>query len=713
MDLRILRVVIAAETDVVLVRNRTRRLAELVGFEVQDQTRITTAVSEIARNAFEYAGGGQVEFRIASDASVQRFVVVVRDNGPGIADLNAILAGTRKSPTGMGLGLPGARRLMDEVAVETRPGAGTTVRLVRQLPRNRPKLTADTLRQVTLQLAADGPADPLEEIRRQNQQILQQMHELRNRQEDLERLNQELQDTNRGVVALYAELDERADHLRRADELKSRFLSHMSHEFRTPLNSILALSRLLLSRSDGALTPDQERQMQFICKAAEDLTDLVNDLLDLAKVEAGKTVVTPSTFTITSMFGALRGMLRPLLVGDAVALLFDDATEIPLLDTDEGKVSQILRNFISNAIKFTEHGKVHVWATADLAADTVSFHVRDTGVGIAPADLEIIFQEFSQVSNKLQGRVKGTGLGLPLARRLAELLGGHISVDSQLGTGSTFSVTLPRVYRASDDADAIDRTWQIEPDKVPLLVVEDDAADAFVVERVLAGSSYQPLFARSMREAEHALRCFRPAVILLDVMLGHEESWGLLLRLRERESEPDIPLVVISSTSDDRKALNLGADEYVSKPIEGDHLLEMLDRLTGRRSVTRVLLVDDEEVTRYLVRQLLPRSRYSIQTARDGQEGLQQLGAARPDLILVDLNMPGMNGYEFLRHLQDVSAHADIPAVVLTSANLAETEHVLPYSVSRIVSKSELTATTLVNVIEMALRQTEAAGATR
>jgi signal transduction histidine kinase/CheY-like chemotaxis protein len=713
MDLRLLRVAIAAETDVVLVRNRTRRLAELVGFEVQDQTRITTAVSEIARNAFEYAGGGQVEFRIATDAGVQRFVVLVRDNGPGIADLSAILAGTRKSPTGMGLGLPGARRLMDELAVETKPGVGTTVRLVRQLPRNGPKLTADSLRGVMQQLAADGPADPLEEIRRQNQQILQQMHELRNRQEDLERLNQELQDTNRGVVALYAELDERADHLRRADELKSRFLSHMSHEFRTPLNSILALSRLLLSRSDGVLSPDQERQMQFICKAAEDLTDLVNDLLDLAKVEAGKTVVTPSTFTVASVFGALRGMLRPLLVGDTVALSFDDATEIPVLDTDEGKVSQILRNFISNAIKFTEHGTVHVWATADLAADTVSFHVRDTGVGIAPADLEIIFQEFSQVSNKLQGRVKGTGLGLPLARRLAELLGGHISVDSQLGAGSTFSVTLPRVYTAPQDGDAIDRTWQIEPDKVPVLVIEDDAADAFVVERVLAGSAYQPLFAHSIREAELALRHFRPAVILLDVMLGHEESWRLLLRLRDREAGPDIPLVVISSTSDDRKALNLGADEFVAKPIESDHLLEMLDRLTGRRSVTRVLLVDDEEVTRYLVRQLLPRSRYSIQTARDGQEGLQQLGAARPDLILVDLNMPGMNGYEFLRQLQDVSAHADIPAVVLTSANLAEAKHVLPHSVSRIVSKSELTATTLVRVIETALRQTDAAGATR
>ena len=299
-------------------------------------------------------------------------------------------------------------------------------------------------------LAADGPADAMAEIGRQNQQILLQLEELQSRQEDLQRLNQELQDTNRGVVALYAELDERADHLRRADELKSKFLSHMSHEFRTPLNSILALSRLLLARSDGELTAEQETQIRFIRKAAENLTELVDDLLDLAKVEAGKTVVVASPFTAASLFGALRGMLRPLLVGDAVALVFEDPRDVPPLDTDEGKVSQILRNFISNAIKFTERGEVRVWATADPVADTVSLHVRDTGIGIAASDIEIIFQEFGQVAHRLQGRVKGTGLGLPLAKKLAELLGGRITVESTPGEGSTFSVTVPRIYHAGE-----------------------------------------------------------------------------------------------------------------------------------------------------------------------------------------------------------------------------------------------------------------------
>ena len=429
MNARLLLVAIGNETDIVLVRKRTRRLSELIGFEGQDQTRITTAVSEIARNAFEYAGGGQIEFRLAGDSVPQSFVIAVSDRGPGIADLPAVLSGQHKSATGMGVGLLGAQRLMNELTVETRPGGGTTVRMTKQLPVRAPLITLSGLRRIAGTLAADGPADPMEEIRQQNQQILMQMDQLRTRQEELERLNQELQDTNRGVVALYAELDERADHLRRADELKSKFLSHMSHEFRTPLNSILALSRLLLSRSDGDLTPEQETQVQFVRKAAENLTELVDDLLDLAKVEAGKTVVTPSEFTAAGLFGALRGMLRPLLVGEVVMLVFEDPIDVPPLDTDEGKVSQILRNFISNAIKFTEQGEVRVWATADDAADTVTFSVRDTGIGIAPSDLDLIFQEFGQVAHRLQRRVKGTGLGLPLAKKLAELLGGKITVQ--------------------------------------------------------------------------------------------------------------------------------------------------------------------------------------------------------------------------------------------------------------------------------------------
>lgn len=708
MDRRLIQIAVAAETDIVVVRKRTRRIAELIGFDTQDQTRITTAVSEIVRNAFEYAGGGVIEFRVGGDGADQALSIIVRDRGPGIANLDAVLKGAHKSVTGMGVGLLGAQRLMDGFDIISTSG-GTTVKLGKRLPRHTPVMAPSQLKRITDALATDGPADAIEEISRQNQQILLQMEELRSRQDDLERLNQELQDTNRGVVALYAELDERADHLRRADELKSKFLSHMSHEFRTPLNSIMALSKLLLARTDGELTAEQEKQVGFIRKAAENLTELVDDLLDLAKVEAGKTTVVPGPFTAGSLFGALRGMLRPLLVGDAVALVFEEPVDVPPLDTDEAKVSQILRNFISNAIKFTERGEVRVWATADRIADTVSFHVRDTGIGIAPPDIEVIFEEFGQVAHRLQGRVKGTGLGLPLAKKLAELLGGRIIVDSTPGQGSTFSVTLPRIHAIADQPETV-ATWTLDADRVPVLLVEDEPADAHSIERLLATSVYQPLHARTVREATQIMTALRPAAILLDLLLAGDESWRLLLRLRHEDASADIPLIVTSSIGEDRKATHLGADEYLPKPVDGERLIEALDRLTGRRSLTKVLLVDDEEVTHYLVRQLLPRGRYRLSIASNGEDGIDRLIEERPDVVLLDIKMPMMDGFAFLERMIGDSPMAHVPVIVLTSTILSAAERSRLNRASVILSKSELSSASLIETIALVQRAREAIG---
>jgi CheY-like chemotaxis protein len=436
----------------------------------------------------------------------------------------------------------------------------------------------------------------------------------------------------------------------------------------------------------------------------------VDDLLDLAKVEAGKITIVPSEFTAGVLFGALRGMLRPLLIGDAVALIFEDTADIPLLDTDEGKVSQILRNFISNAIKFTEHGEVRVRAAADHIADTVTFSVQDTGIGIARGDQEVIFQEFGQVTHRLQRSVKGTGLGLPLAKKLAELLGGQIAVDSTPGLGSTFSVTVPRVYRSPAHVAAMiepPETWTPEPGKVPVMVVEDDPADAFTLERVLAGSIYQFLRVQTIRQAQEMLQRMQPVAILLDVMLLGDETWRLLLHLRNDSANSEIPLVVMSSSGEDRKAVHLGADEYLSKPVDGPVLLDLLDRLTGRRSVFKVLLVDDEEIARYLVRQLLPRSLYALRSVERGEAGLAALRTEQPDVILLDINMPDMSGYEFLDRLHADAEFAGIPTIVLTSAILAPHERNLLHRASLILSKSSLSATALIDAIQGAIEPRE------
>lgn len=702
MTTRILSIAITRDTDTILARQRTRRLAELLGFDPQDTTRITTAVSEIVRNALEYGGGGRTEFHLAEGQS-QALEIVVTDTGPGIRNLRDVLTGQHQSATGLGVGIIGARRLMDDFTIDSSP-AGTKVRLVKTLPKRAPLITSKMLGLVSQELARDEGLDPMSEIRRQNQETLLQFQELKTRQEELKELNQELQDTNRGVVALYAELEERADHLRRADQLKSRFLSNMSHEFRTPLNSIMSLSRMLLSRIDGELEPEQEKQVQFIRKAAENLTELVNDLLDLARIEAGKTVVAPKEFSVSDLFGALRGMLRPLLVGEAVNLAFDDPPALLTMFTDEGKVSQILRNFISNAIKFTDKGEVRIGASHDTETDTITFSVADTGVGINPENIELIWEEFSQVDNRLQGRVKGTGLGLPLAKRFAGLLGGDVAVMSAPGRGSVFTLTIPRQYRTSDPA-AVPPEWTVEPGRIPVLVLEDNAADAFGVERALARSRFQAVPARTTAEARRAMALLKPAAVVLDVVLEAEESWGFLLELKRTDETRDIPTVVLSTSNEDRKATGLGADAYLDKPVDPAELVAILDRLTGAVSITRVLLVDDEEVSRYLVRQLLPRGVYQLTETATGREGLQAVAETNPDVVLFDLNMPEMSGFDFLDRL--LALPNPPPAIAVTATVLTGEHHQRLAGAAAIVSKFDITGDTLTEAIDAVMARSK------
>ncbi len=258
---------------------------------------------------------------------------------------------------------------------------------------------------------------------------------------EIEALRAELEETNRGVVALYAELDTQADQLRQATELKSRFLAYMSHEFRTPINSMRSITRLLLDRVDGPLSDEQERQVRFIQQTSAEFSDMVDDLLDLAKVEAGRVEISPAWFEMVDLFSALRGMFKPMLTNPEVHLVFEEPQGVPRLYTDDRKLSQILRNFVSNALKFTPKGDVRV--TAVHHDGLVTFSVIDTGIGIAPEYHQSVFEDFSQVASPLQRRLRGTGLGLSLSKKLAELLGGSVRLESEPGKGSTFSVTIP------------------------------------------------------------------------------------------------------------------------------------------------------------------------------------------------------------------------------------------------------------------------------
>jgi signal transduction histidine kinase/ActR/RegA family two-component response regulator len=582
MEMRVLDLILNGEQDVVLARQRARQIAQMLGFTAQDQTRVATAVSEIARNAFRYAGHGKVEFSITGDAPPQLLLITVSDHGPGIPNLEEVLGGRYRSSTGMGMGLIGSRRLVDQCEVQTGPG-GTRVVLKKLLPPDEPLIDRAALVAIVARLAAKPLHGTVDEVQQQNRELLRALSEMRQQHDELLRLTNELEDTNRGVVALYAELDQTADHLRRADEMKSRFLSNMSHEFRTPLSSIRALARLLLAGTDGPLNEEQRTQVGFITKGAEDLAALVDDLLDLAKIETGKVEVLPAEFQVGELFSALRGMLRPLLVTDTVELVFEEDPGLPLLCTDEGKVSQILRNFISNALKFTKRGEIRVKA-ALLADDrsVIEFAVSDTGIGIAPENHELIFEEFTQIQNDMQRHVKGTGLGLPLCRKLAELLGGSVAVRSQPGAGSTFLARIPLRYHLQEpevDASLPKPEVIVDPGRLPVLIVEDEQPEQLLYERYLRDTVYQGVAARSLREAREVLSRMAPRAIILDIVLPGEDAWSWLARFKSGAGQSGIPVIVASRVEDQRKGLALGADAYFVKPLEREDLLATLNSL--------------------------------------------------------------------------------------------------------------------------------------
>src|SRR5580698_472280 len=689
MSVPITHIALLTERDVVHARQRAREVAAELGLDNQDQIRLATATSEIARNAFRYARDGKVTLSLELEAP-QRLEVTVSDSGSGIPNIEEVLEGRYKSQTGLGMGIVGTKRLMDEFEIQTAP-QGTTVRMAKRIPHLRDTWTLRTAREINRNMLLKAPQSPYDEIEQQNQELLKTLQELRCRQDELELLNRELEDTNRGVVALYAELDERADYLRRASELKTKFLSNVSHEFRTPLNSIISLSRLLMDRFDGELTPEQTKQVRYIESSARDLQEMVNDLLDLAKVEAGKIRIRSKRFEVHELFSGLKGMLKPLLAdNNSVELIFEDADGLPILRTDEGKVSQILRNLISNALKFTPNGKVTVSATAVDNRD-IQFTVSDTGIGIAAEHHETIFREFSQVENPLQERYRGTGLGLPLCRNLATLLGGKIWLESEFGHGSTFFVRLPAVY-VGETTQPDDSVMPAAPDfhRTPVLFLEDSEETAHLFESYLRDSEFQPILTSTVAQSEVWTARHSPAAVVADVYIGDDQSWGFIARLRERL--PELPIIVTSVQNESAAAIARGGSVFLPKPVDRDALIGELRRLTANTGTRRVLLVDDNEVSRYILRDLLDQPWLDIREAASGTEALSALNEQLPDAVILDLLMPDISGFEILRQLRSQVTTKSLPVLIYTSKVLSETEKAqLESWRARIIRKEEIT----------------------
>ncbi|MGR6316646.1 sensor histidine kinase [Micromonospora soli] len=441
----LLQMALRVEQDIFLVRQRGREVAAAVGLEHQDQVRLATALSEVARDLLRTADGADVTFVLDVDARSGRPALRV-----DLAPVGPLPDGRYEPQSGA------VARLVDMLGVVQDEG-DTVVRMSRRVPAAAQALTPERLAELRAELASSAPGTALDELADQNAQLIAALDEVRTQRDELEVLNSELQETNRGVmalynqltaeleetnrgvVALYAELDEKSAQLRAASESKSRFLANVSHELRAPVTAIIGLGRLLADSASDPLTSEQAQQVGLIRSSASDLLTLVNELLDLAKAESGRIEPNWAEVDLRGLFGQLRGTLRALATRSAVELMVEEPPAPATVRSDEVLLAQVLRNLLHNGLKFTERGEVRL--RADRRDDAWSLSVTDTGVGIPPELQERIFEEFYQVPGET--RAGGTGLGLPYARRLVTLLGGTLELSSELGRGSTFTVVLP------------------------------------------------------------------------------------------------------------------------------------------------------------------------------------------------------------------------------------------------------------------------------
>jgi len=605
--------------------------------------------------------------------------------------------------------------------------------------------------------------DALEETQRQSEELQVQSEELRVSNEELEeqgralkesqvRLEQqqvELEQTNSQLEEQASTLETQRDELERtsaavtlkareleqASQYKSDFLANMSHELRTPLNSLLILSKLLSDNPDGNLSNEQVKFAQTIESSGNDLLSLINDILDLSKIEAGHIEVRPENMPLQRLTRDLRQLFQP--VADTRKLDFDIevAKACPaIVETDRQRLEQVLKNLLSNAFKFTEKGSVRL-EIAPAGKGQIAFSVRDTGIGVPREQQEAIFEAFRQADGTISRRYGGTGLGLSISRELARLLGGALSLESEPGEGSTFTITIPLAYDPGQVAPreqpilappsapaAQTRAPKKRPAAKPieddrdtlggarrvLLIIEDDDKFASIVCDLSREMGFQCLVASTAEEALKLARQFKPSAVVLDVGLPDESGLMVLDRLKRDDATRHIPIHVVSASDHSQTALSLGAIGYLVKPAKREALAEVLKTLESKltSTVRRVLIVEDDPVQRDAVGKLL--SSRDVETVGVGTaaECLEALKAQTFDCMVLDLSLPDASGYSLLETLSQDGEHAFPPVIVYTGHDLsADDEQRLRRYSSSIIIKGAKSPERLLDEVSLFLHQ--------
>jgi signal transduction histidine kinase/DNA-binding response OmpR family regulator len=500
-----------------------------------------------------------------------------------------------------------------------------------------------------------------------------------------------------------------------ASRAKSEFLANMSHELRTPMNAIIGFTRLIMRRCKDLLPERQYGNLEKILASANHLLGLINDILDLSKIEAGRMELRPVEFVLEPLVDQCLRTVEPMVRSGRVQLIKEIEPGLPPLFSDQDKLRQILFNLLSNAAKFTEAGTITL--TARRSGDALAVAVADTGIGIPADQLELVFEEFRQVDSSSTRQYGGTGLGLSISRRLAQLLGGDITLASTPGVGSTFTLTVPLRAAAALPAAPPEPRGGAAPEAAEpalrearaggarlVLAIDDDPDVVLLLKENLADAGYRVIGAATGAEGLRLARELKPSAITLDIVMPGADGWQVLHALKADPATRDIPVLLLTVVDQKDLGYRLGAADYLLKPFERDDLLAALQRVAP--NCRHLLVVDDDPQVADLVRQSLEDEPYQIDVAGDGQAALEAIAERRPDAILLDLLMPRMDGFEFIAALQKDPERRAIPVIVLTAKTLTRQERrALNEHALAVIQKGALDRDALMAELKQVLRE--------
>jgi len=511
-------------------------------------------------------------------------------------------------------------------------------------------------------------------------QIQQNEQALREARDDLElRVKErtaELEDAKKEVEAFSFSILRAKQELERSSKFKDQFLSTMSHELRTPLNAVLGFSDLLTEERYGPLNERQQRYVKHIHTGGKHLLSLINDILDLSKIEAGRLQLTIENVSVPTTFAEVLDTMRPLADKKSQTLLREAPSGLSVL-ADPTRLKQILMNLIGNAIKFTPEGG-EIRLSASPLDGAVRVEVRDSGPGIPLEEQQRIFEAFYRLGD-VDKKIEGTGLGLAITRRLVELHGGSLGIESQLGSGSCFFFILPVAGAVETRKDSPSGTEIQTREFARILVIEDDRASALLLQSHLTSAGYDVVLCDQPARALQMAAELQPSAVTMDIIMKPVNGWELLSAFKTDPRTAQIPVVLVSIIDQPATGTSLGADEYIVKPVQKLTLLAAVERcLNNRKHVGRtrpILVVEDDAPTREFVAELLSKSGYTVATAADGAEARMQVAASLPELIILDLILPKVSGFQLLAEWRTNSRTADLPVFVLTSRDLTAEEH--------------------------------------